>query len=100
MALSNLQIDEGLASLSTWSRDGNAIVREFRFGSFREAISFIVRISFEAEQRDHHPELTNVYNRVTVDLTTHDAGGITARDVDLARHMNTLFVVLAAVERA
>jgi 4a-hydroxytetrahydrobiopterin dehydratase len=85
MALSDQQIEQELGSLPGWSRDGDAIRREFRFGGFREAIAFIVRIAFEAEQRDHHPELSNVYNRVTVRLSTHDAGGITEKDFDLAR---------------
>ncbi|MGD9892862.1 MAG: 4a-hydroxytetrahydrobiopterin dehydratase [Dehalococcoidia bacterium] len=90
MALTNQQIDEGIASLTGWARDGNAIRREYTFGSFREAISFIVRISFEAEQRDHHPELANVYNRVTIRLSTHDAGGITEKDFDLARAIDAI----------
>jgi 4a-hydroxytetrahydrobiopterin dehydratase len=90
MAMSDAAIEEALRSLSTWSRDGDAITREFRFGSFREAISFVVRISFEAEQRDHHPELANVYNRVTVRLSTHDAGGITEKDFDLARAIDAI----------
>jgi 4a-hydroxytetrahydrobiopterin dehydratase len=90
MALTNQQIDEGLASLAGWARDGNAIRREFKFGSFREAVSFIVRISFEAEQRDHHPELANVYNRVTIRLSTHDAGGVTEKDFDLARAIDAI----------
>jgi 4a-hydroxytetrahydrobiopterin dehydratase len=90
MAMSGTAIEEALRSLPSWSRDGNAISREFKFGSFREAISFIVRISFEAEQRDHHPELANVYNRVTVRLSTHDAGGITEKDFDLARAIDAI----------
>jgi 4a-hydroxytetrahydrobiopterin dehydratase len=85
MALNDAAIDEGLRSLSGWTRDGDAIRRDLTFGSFREAISFIVRIAFEAEQRDHHPDLGNVYNRVTIRLSTHDAGGITEKDFDLAR---------------
>ena len=85
MTLSVGEIDSALQSLPQWRREGNAIAREFRFGSFREAIAFIVRIAFEAEQRDHHPELRNVYNRVTVRLSTHDAGGVTEKDVELAR---------------
>ena len=90
MALSDAEIDAGLQSLDGWSREGNAIRRQLQFGSFREAISFIVRISFEAEQRDHHPELTNVYNRVTIALSTHDAGGVTEKDFDLARAINAV----------
>lgn len=90
MALSDQEIEQGLASLSGWSREGEAIRREFRFGSFREAISFIVRLAFEAEQRDHHPEIANVYNRVTIRLSTHDAGGITDKDFDLARAIDAI----------
>jgi 4a-hydroxytetrahydrobiopterin dehydratase len=83
-------IEEALRSLPGWARDGDAIRREYTFGSFREAISFVVRISFEAEQRDHHPELSNVYNRVTIRLSTHDAGGITEKDFDLARAIDAI----------
>jgi 4a-hydroxytetrahydrobiopterin dehydratase len=90
MTMSHSAIEESLRSLPGWARDGNAIRREFKFGSFREAISFIVRISFEAEQRDHHPELANVYNRVTISLSTHDAGGITEKDFDLARAIDSI----------
>jgi 4a-hydroxytetrahydrobiopterin dehydratase len=90
MAMSSAAVEDALRSLPDWSRDGNAIAREFRFGSFREAISFIVRLSFEAEQRDHHPELANVYNRVTIRLSTHDAGGITEKDFDLARAIDAV----------
>lgn len=90
MAMSDAAIEGALRSLPDWAREGDAIVREFRFGSFREAISFIVRISFEAEQRDHHPELANVYNRVTIRLSTHDAGGITEKDFDLARAIDAV----------
>jgi 4a-hydroxytetrahydrobiopterin dehydratase len=90
MAMSDAEIDSGLQSLDGWSREGNAIRRQLQFGSFREAISFIVRIAFEAEQRDHHPELTNVYNRVTIALSTHDAGGVTEKDFELARAINAI----------
>lgn len=78
-------IDRELASLDGWQRDGDAIVRELRFDGFREAIDFINRVADLADAADHHPELTNVYSQVTVRLTTHDAGGITRKDVDLAR---------------
>ena len=90
MALSDGEIDAALQSLPQWRRDGNAIVREFRLGSFREAVALIVRIAFEAEQRDHHPDLQNVYNRVTIRLSTHDAGGVTEKDIELARAIDAL----------
>lgn len=78
-------IEAALAELDGWQLDGDRIRRELRFDSFRAAIDFIVRVADLAEEVDHHPELTNVYSRVTVELTSHDAGGVTARDLDLAR---------------
>lgn len=90
-ALSDDQIQEAVASLDGWSRDGDALQREFRFGSFREAVSFIVRIAFAAEAANHHPELRNVYGTVRVRLSTHDAGDrITRRDVDLAAAIDAI----------
>ncbi len=87
--LTQAQIDEALTGLDGWAQDGDALVREFRFADFREAIAFIVRVGFEAEQRNHHPELTNVWNRVTLRFTTHDAGNtITQKDVDMAAAAN------------
>ncbi len=77
-------IRTALDDLDGWERDGDVIRREFRFDGFRDAIDFIVRLADLADEADHHPELTNVYNRVTVELTTHDAGGITQKDLDLA----------------
>lgn len=77
-------VEAGLARLDGWSREGEGIVRELRCGSFTEAIAFITRIAPLAEAADHHPELTNTYDRVGIRLTTHDAGGITQKDLDLA----------------
>jgi len=75
-----------LRALPGWKFQRGALAREFKFGSFREAMSFMVRVGFEAEAMDHHPEWTNVYNRVSIRLNTHDAGGkVTAKDVNLAR---------------
>ena len=75
-----------------WSAepDGKAIAKTYRFADFRAAIAWMVRAAFEAEQIDHHPEWSNVYNRVSVRLTTHDTGGLTDRDIELARRMETL----------
>lgn len=75
-----------VATLPGWTVDGNVLEKQFAFSSFREAISFIIRVAFEAEERNHHPELRNVYSDVTIRLTTHDAGNrITALDIALAR---------------
>lgn len=82
--LDDLTIDRALQDLDGWQRDGDAIVRQLRFDSFRDAIDFIVRVADAADEADHHPELTNVYWNVGVRLTTHDAGGVTQRDLDLA----------------
>lgn len=68
-----------------WAYEGDALTRTFTFADFRAAFAFLVRVAFEAEAADHHPEITNVYDRVTLRLTTHDAGDrVTARDLDLA----------------
>ena len=78
-------IDRAVAELDDWRREGDAILRDLRFPSFMDAIRFIQRVAVVAEEADHHPELTNVYWNVGVRLTTHDAGGVTVRDLDLAR---------------
>lgn len=84
--LPEAEIERALSELGGWARDGDALVKDFTFGSFREAISFMVRVAFEAEARNHHPEWTNVYDTVAIRLCTHHAGNrVTAKDVDLAR---------------
>jgi len=83
--LSSAEIQTALAKLPGWSYADQALHKQFTFEHFREAISFIVRLSFEAEALNHHPELHNVYNRVELKLTTHDAGNqVTALDLELA----------------
>ncbi len=83
--LDNDTIDHALTELPGWERDGEAIRREFTFDGFLEAVAFITRLAPLAEEANHHPELTNVYATVTVTLSTHDEGGITQKDLDLAR---------------
>lgn len=81
-----------LAALDGWADvDGrDAITRTFRFTDFNAAFAFMTRVALMAEKMDHHPEWFNVYNRVEVTLATHDAGGVTDRDVKLARFMNAV----------
>ena len=84
--LSAEEIELALVDLPGWTWEDDRIRRRFQFSSFKEAISFLVRVSFEAESLNHHPELINVYNRVDVALTTHDAGNrVTETDLKLAR---------------
>lgn len=81
-----------LPHLPSWvqAEGRDAIVKTFRFNDFNAAFGFMTRVALEAEKRDHHPEWFNVYNRVEVTLTTHDAGGVSALDVALAQFMDEL----------
>ena len=85
-----MDIDEKLESLPGWSIVNEKLHKEFQFDSFNQAFGFMTRAAMEIEKMNHHPEWFNVYNRITVDLTTHDAGGITKNDVSLARILNSL----------
>ena len=85
--------EAGLANLSGWSPvdgDRDAISKTFKFADFKPAFGFMTSCALKAEQMDHHPEWFNVYNRVEVTLTTHDADGVTALDVELAGFMDAL----------
>lgn len=88
--LSAEQRTQALRDLDGWNevQDRDAIARTFRFADFNEAFGFMTRIALKAEQMNHHPEWFNVWNRVDVTLTTHDAGGVTQLDVELAHFMN------------
>lgn len=77
-----------LAQLDGWTRTGDAIVKEYRFGGFAAAIAFVERVAGLAEARDHHPDILVRYDRVTLTLTTHAARGLTARDFDLAAEID------------
>lgn len=83
---------EALAALPQWTlrADGLAIEREFGFRDFSEAFAFMARVALVAEKQDHHPEWSNVYNRVAITLTTHDAGGLSPRDIKMARTIDAL----------
>lgn len=84
--LTRNDIDSALEALPGWTFEGDKLHREYRFQSFKEALSFIVRIGMHAEEANHHPEIFNVYSTVRIALNTHDAGGkVTGKDVDLAK---------------
>ncbi len=86
--LTDEEIQKSLKTLNGWTRDGDAIERKLVFDSFLDAIAFINRIATHAENADHHPEIFNVYNKVDLRLTTHDAGGLTAKDFALAAEID------------
>ncbi len=90
--LNDAERDAALAELSGWTlrADGLAIERKLRFADFAEAFGFMARVAIVAEKADHHPEWFNVYNRVDITLTTHDAGGLSQRDVSLAREIDRM----------
>jgi 4a-hydroxytetrahydrobiopterin dehydratase len=89
--LSNKKIEQGLANLSGWKRDRNALTKEFTLSSFTGAAKFIVKIAPIANRMDHHPDLQlHRYKRVKIMLSTHDVGGITKKDFDLAAKIDAL----------
>ena len=85
--LTDAERDAALKALPEWTlrEDGLAISRDLKFADFNEAFGFMTRVALHADKADHHPEWSNVYNRVSVTLTTHDAGGLSARDVKMAK---------------
>lgn len=90
--LSGEALAQALAMIPEWRRvDGrDAVTRSFRFKDFNAAFGFMTRVALVAEAMDHHPEWFNVYNKVDVTLSTHDAGGLTARDIQLAQAMDRI----------
>jgi 4a-hydroxytetrahydrobiopterin dehydratase len=89
--LSDDAIQAALADLDGWEHDDDALEKTYTLADFRAAIGFIVRLSFEAEELNHHPELENVYNTVEIGLTTHDAGNVvTEVDLELARRIEAI----------
>jgi len=88
--LSEAEIESALKQLPGWSLAQGKLHREFEFPDFVHAFGFMATAAIAIEKRNHHPEWFNVYNRVVVDLTTHDASGITTKDVDLAKLLDDL----------
>ena len=87
------------AELPEWRHSaerGGTITREFVFADFVQAFAFMTRVALVAEKSDHHPEWRNVYNRVTITLTAHDAGGLTAKDIALARAADAAYAAADA----
>ena len=83
--LPKTEIDAQLKTLDGWSLDGNAIRKQYTFKGFPEAVAFVSRLVPDAERADHHPDITINYRRVTLSWSTHDEGGLTAKDIDGAR---------------
>ncbi len=90
MKLSQTDIDEELKTLSGWGVVNEKLHKEFQFDNFNQAFGFMTRAAMEIEKMNHHPEWFNVYNKITIELTTHDADGITENDVNLAKILNSL----------
>ena len=89
--LTSAEITHALTHLPGWTWQDDALVKTLTFENFREALAFMLKAGFEADALDHHPEWTNVYNRVDIRLTTHDSGDrVTGKDVELAGKMEAL----------
>jgi 4a-hydroxytetrahydrobiopterin dehydratase len=97
MTLSDDERAEALQALPGWAYDAEAkaILRGFRFADFSVAFAFMTRVALAAEAADHHPEWSNVWNRVDIALTTHDSGGVTAKDIALAKRIDGFAASLA-----
>lgn len=90
MVLNEAEINRQIQSLSGWTTDGEAISRTFKFPDFVQAVDFVDRLVAPAESAGHHPDIVISYNKVTISLTTHDAGGVTQKDFDLARQISEI----------
>ncbi|MGF1539036.1 MAG: 4a-hydroxytetrahydrobiopterin dehydratase [Pleurocapsa sp.] len=90
MVLNETEINRQLQTLSGWTKNGDTIARTFEFKDFLGAIDFVNKLVKPAEAAGHHPDLAISYNKVSISLTTHDAGGITQKDFDLAREISEL----------
>jgi 4a-hydroxytetrahydrobiopterin dehydratase len=88
--LNDAEIDERLAGLEGWERSGEAIVKQFDNGDFKGAVEFVNRLTPEAEEMNHHPDLEISWKDVTVTITTHSEGGLTDNDFELARRIDAL----------
>jgi 4a-hydroxytetrahydrobiopterin dehydratase len=85
-----------LSKLPGWNRKGKKITKHYVFSNFEDAFTFMTRCALEIEKRNHHPEWFNVYNKVTVELSTHSAGGVTVKDIELAKIMDRIAALFVA----
>lgn len=88
--LTEMEINAAIAKLPDWKVVNGKLNRAFKFDNFVQAFAFITKVAIVAEKMDHHPELFNVYNRVVIDLVTHDLDGIGILDIELAKKINAL----------
>ena len=89
--LTDTELANALSALSDWTIENNKLTKQFKFGSFAEAMGWMMSVAIEADKMDHHPEWSNVYNRVHVELVTHDLGNaISTWDIELAQTMDKL----------
>lgn len=89
-AMNDGDIRDAMSTVPNWELRDGKLHRELTFADFSEALGFLVRVGIEAEKQGHHPEISNVYSSVTLDLTTHDADGMTEKDFTLARAIEAL----------
>ena len=90
MILSNKQLNECLEDLDGWSIENEKLSKPFKFSSFIQAFGFMTQVAITSETMDHHPEWSNVYNRVEINLVTHSEGGITKLDIELAIKIDSI----------
>jgi 4a-hydroxytetrahydrobiopterin dehydratase len=88
--LSDAEIDERLSGLDGWERSGDAITKQFENGDFKGSVDFVNRLTAEAEDMNHHPDLEISWSTVTVSITTHSQGGLTENDFELAKRIDAL----------
>jgi len=88
--LSTIEVDKALKSLPGWALKDEMIMKSFTFKDFKKAFSIITHIAFECEKQNHHPNWENVYNSLTIKLSTHDTDGITQKDIDLAKSIEKI----------
>jgi 4a-hydroxytetrahydrobiopterin dehydratase len=93
--LSDIEVNSALTQLPGWAVKNDKLHRDYKFPDFAHAFGFMATAAIPIEKMNHHPEWMNVYNRVSVDLTTHDSGGITAKDFELARLLDKVAAKLS-----